>query len=141
MNNTPVKHAVELGAERIIVIAPSPAVAGKLGTPSGVALVGQLADILLGERLYRDLRDAARVNEVLGKLDRLAQDGWLNADQHRAVRNVLGWRRHLELICIRPESELPGHAFSGLFDRCLREEYIAAGREAACSALSSSAAA
>jgi hypothetical protein len=43
---------------------------------------------------------------------------------------VMGWHE-VELIAIRPEEELPGNAFAGLFHRDLRVQYIEAGRRAA----------
>jgi NTE family protein len=135
VNNAPLKHAIDVGAERIIVIAPSAAVGKGETFIGGTGLVAQLVDILLGERLFRDLRETDHVNSVLARLKGLVDEGRLHHDQFNAVKNILGWKRHIDLVCIRPATDLPGNAFSGLFNRKLRDEYIEAGRQSAIAAL------
>jgi NTE family protein len=131
VNNTPVKWAIAGGAiQRIIVVTAQPILssppAGELG---GRSLLSQFADILINERLYRDLRDAESINGYLAKLDQLQESGVPSADLQK-VRDVLGWRP-LEIIQIRPKSALAGGAFSAFSDAQLRSAYVNAGREAA----------
>jgi hypothetical protein len=59
----------------------------------------------------------------------------LDAQQLAAVERALGNPIAIDILQIRPETELPGSAFSGLFDRDLRVQYIEAGRRAAEAAL------
>jgi NTE family protein len=135
VNDTPVELAMEYGAERIIVISPYPQVVRVTQTPTGIAGVAHLADILIHERLFRDLRDAEAVNRKLERLEALAARGTLTAAQLEAVREVTGWRRRVDLTWIRPDEDLPGSPFAGFFSRSLRLAYVEAGRKAAESAL------
>jgi predicted acylesterase/phospholipase RssA len=135
VNNSPIGIAVEGGAERVILIAPTAAKLPASGGTNGIDLISQLAEILIGERLYRDLAQRAEANEVVAKLDGMVANGQLSAAQATAVKDLLGWKGHVELISIRPPTPLPGNVFSGLFDKKLRAEYVAAGRAAAAAAL------
>jgi NTE family protein len=131
VNNAPVSAAIDQGAERVIVIAPSPAEVARRPVAGGVGLVSQLAQILVDERLSRDLRQAEHVNDVLRTLDQLVCEGEFSAEQIATIKNVLAWHTDVELISIRPPCELQGSAFSGLCNRSLRAEYIASGYVAA----------
>jgi len=135
VNDTPVELAMQYGADRIIVVSPYPQVVKVKETPTGAAGVAHLADILIHERLYRDLRDAEAVNEKLERLDGLVRAGTLTPAQLDAVKQVTGWRRKIELTYIRPDVDLPGSAFGGFFSRSLRQGYIESGRRAAEAAL------
>jgi NTE family protein len=130
VNDTPVRLAINDGARRILVIAPYPAVADPPKKLHGVDLLSHLVEMLIHERLYRDLHDAEQVNASVRELEKLVAQGRLAAEQARQVLDVMGWRR-VELVAIRPEHELPGNAFSGLFHRDLRVSYVEAGRRAA----------
>jgi predicted acylesterase/phospholipase RssA len=134
-NNSPIGAAIDQGAARVILIAPSPARVPSRGAAAGIALVSQLAEILVGERLFRDLEQAQEVNEVLRGLAGLTRDGTLSVAQAQQIRDLLGWHTEIEVISIRPPDELKGSAFSGLWRRRLRAQYIEAGRAAAISAL------
>lgn len=136
VNNSPIGAAIDQGAQRIILIAPSPAEVPSCGAQSGIALISQVADILVGERLFRDLRQAERINSILAALDEAVCDGTITQAQLAMLMEILGWRGRIELICIRPPKQLAGSAFSGFFDRALRTEYISQGRQAATAALS-----
>lgn len=134
VNNTPMKWALDgaLGAsiDAIVVIATS--VAHRVAPPDldGVfARVGHLISMLIGERLYRDLREAEQVNAALARLDALVQAGAIDAAQLARVKRALGWadRRTVDIIPIRPVAELPGNAFAGFFDADLRREYLDIG--------------
>jgi hypothetical protein len=88
-----------------------------------------LAEILVQERLYRDLRQAHATNLALGRLRDLVP----YARARAAILDALGWRnrRPVEVVEIRPESALPGGAFDGFSRPALRDDYIEAGEEAA----------
>jgi NTE family protein len=140
VNNTPVKEAIADGVvDRIVVVTPQPLITATPRPPdSGLALVGRIADILINERLFRDLRETESVNAQLDALDRLRTAGTLDEMQLEKVKSAvgLGKARPLTIVQVRPEKELAGNSFSGFFSKALREEYLDAGREAATAALS-----
>ncbi len=134
VNNTPVKWALD-GTEderidAIVIVATS---AELRTTPPaelhGVGLASHLADMLIGERLYRDLHEAETINARLAALTALADTGVITPTQHAQILTAIGWQgwRRVKLIQIRPLEELPGSSFSGFFDEQLREQYIATG--------------
>ncbi|HEX2689807.1 MAG TPA: patatin-like phospholipase family protein [Kofleriaceae bacterium] len=134
VNNTPMKWALggDDGADvdAVVVVATSVAVrSGSAGPPGGLGIVDQLADMLIDERLYRDLREAAQVNDALARLDGLVQQGVLSSDQRDRVLDAFRWtgRRSVQIVQIRPTAELRGSAFSGFFDANLRSEQLEAG--------------
>jgi NTE family protein len=135
VNNTPIGIAIDAGAERVILIAPTPADVPPSGAGHGFDLASQLGEILVGERLYRELHHTARVNRKLAGIDRMVADGQLTAAQASAVKDVLGWKRLVEVISIRPATPLAGNVFTGLVCRKLRADYVAAGRTSAVLAL------
>ena len=134
VNDTPVKLATQGGADRVIVITPYPAVYRRATIPHGVEFAAHLVDALIHERLFRDLRETERANALLARLQALHADGMLDAAQLAAVQRVLGVRP-LEIITIRPATELQGNPFVGFVHRKLREQYITAGETAARQAL------
>ncbi len=135
VNDAPIGYALDggLGVDRVFVITPNPRVERPRGALRGLAYAGQLADILLDERLVRDLAEAEHINRALVALERAEPDPARRAK----VLAALGWegRRVVRLVEIRPEVVLPGSSFSGWFSRSLRQDYVAAGRSAAQRAL------
>lgn len=141
VDNTPIGWALDDGAgiDAIVLIATTP----ELAPPSApdrelhlVDLIGGLVEMLIDERLYRDLRAAERVNAQLAALDALCPSV-LDADQLARVKQALGRQRAriVPIVSIRPAAALPGNAFAGFSDGDLREAYLAAGRAAASAAL------
>jgi NTE family protein len=134
VNNTPVKWALD-GTEddhidAVVVVATSPELRTTPPTElHGVGLALHLANMLIGERLYRDLHEAEDINERLHALDALVARGVLTQIQLDQVLAAIGWQgwRRVKLLQIRPLEELPGSSFSGFFDEHLREQYIADG--------------
>jgi NTE family protein len=131
VNNTPIKLALGDGTvERVIVVTAQPLLAREQSQAlSGLDLVSHFAQILVNERLYRDLRDAESVNRHLAELEALARDG-VSPEVIQKVKAIFGWKP-LELVQIRPPDALPGSAFRAFSNGSLRREYILAGREAA----------
>lgn len=130
VDNAPVKLAVDDPfVSRVFVVVPYPPVYQPPPRLQGGALLIHLAEIVIQERLYRDLREAHATNEALGRLEALVPDPRARA----AILDALGWRgrRRIEIVEIRPNETLPGGAFDGLFRPSLRETYIEAGAEAA----------
>ncbi len=133
VNNTPIKWALEgeVGAsvDAVVVVTTTvETLRPKTTEIRGTRLISRLAELLINERLYRDLRQAARVNDQLHALSALR--GELGDAAIDKVIAALSWqaRREVEIVTIRPSEELAGSSFSGFFDRALRESYIAAGR-------------
>lgn len=134
VNNTPMKWALDgdIGRELDAVVVIATSVERRTEPPGslrGMGLVGHLADMLIEERLYRDLREAEQVNDTLAKLRALARPGGLSASQLADVIAALDWtgRRVVDIIPIRPEKELPGNAFSGFIHERDRRDYLDAG--------------
>ncbi len=135
VNNTPIGYALQddPSIEGVLVIAPTPPNA--IYTPEkaeglgGFALIGRLADMLINERLHRDLKEARETNQALRAIEQSQKLSPLADD----IRQALGWetRRYVELSCIRPAAELDGNAFSGFRDAKLRKAYVEAGRTSA----------
>jgi NTE family protein len=134
VNNTPVKWALD-GTEddridAIVIVATSAELrTTPPGELHGLGLASHLADMLIGERLYRDLHEAETINERLAALTALVDSGAITATQHDQILTAIGWQgwRRVKLVQIRPLEELPGSSFSGFFEDHLRQQYIAAG--------------
>ena len=138
VSNAPIKEATADGdIGRVFVIVPYPAREEQRREHAGAELVGRLVEILIQERLYRDLREAAERNRSLGALHALVRDHKMTREQLHEVLVSIGWQksRQLEIIPIRPPHALAGGAFSGFFDRSLRASYVEEGRNAARTAL------
>jgi len=134
VNNTPIHHAIDADVDAIVVIAPTMKRGPEMpAEPRGVGLAAQLAEMLVNERLYRDLRGAESVNKRLAALDALVASGTLTPDALDAVKEAIGWtaRRRIGIVEIRPKSPLPGNAFSGFRDRDTRDAYLRAGEDCA----------
>ena len=130
VNNTPIQLAAAEGLEQIILISPYPALFRTMPNLEGVELVSRLVDILIHERVYRDLRAAEAANATIARLRALAAAGTLTAGQVDAILETLALRP-LRIVTLRPPVELAGNSFTGFLHKSLREEYIAAGESAA----------
>jgi len=131
VDDTPLGHALEGAPEitRVFVLVPSPRVLTPPADLHGLALASHVFDILVEERLVRDLRHVARVNRVLAQLPSLVAD----PAERAALLDALGWtgRRPVQIVEIRPDAALPGDGFSGFTSLPLRQQYVQAGGEAA----------
>jgi predicted acylesterase/phospholipase RssA len=107
VDDAPLGHALEGAPEiaRVFVCAPYPRVRTEPADLHGLALAGHIFDLLVQERLMRDLQRVA------------------NSD------------RSVQVVEIRPDADLPGHAFAGFTSVDLRRQYVQAGVEAARRAL------
>jgi predicted acylesterase/phospholipase RssA len=135
VNNTPIKWALdgEIGETIDTVVVIGTQVEHRSERPEQLTgltpLVSHLAEMLIDERLYRDLREAEQVNDAIGKLEALARAGHLDATQLAMVRGALGWskRRQVPIVAIRPDKPLDGSAFGAFFDPVRRARYVEAG--------------
>ncbi len=142
VNNTPVKHALEgsVGGDIDAIVVVTTTVEYREEKPTelhGMELASHLGGMLIGERLYRDLRETEQVNTSLARLAALVADGTLTADQFERVTAALDWtgRKQIRLIQIRPLAELPGSSFAGFFEPALRMRYIDEGARRAAEVL------
>ncbi len=142
VNNTPIKEAIahDPDIDRVFVIVADPArmrlSEERARSLAGIPLGLRLVDMLINERLVRDLDEARDVNAWLAELDRLVAQEKLSLDTRGEVIRALYHRdpsefRRIEIVEVRPQEELPGNAFKAFFDAELRAEYIALGRKAA----------
>ncbi len=90
VNNTPLGYALDhpFEIDRVFVVSPQPRVASSRATDAkGIGLAMHLADMLVEERLYRDLRGAYAVNAALARLAQVVPDAELRAQ----VLETVGW--------------------------------------------------
>jgi len=130
VNNAPISWAIEEGADRVIVVTgnpPSQAAEGKLAF---FDLVGKEVDIAINERLFRDLRQARRINDKLSALSKELERQGSPPEQRATALASLGWKA-LEIVEIRPAEPLAGNPFAALGHPERRREYLELGRRAA----------
>ncbi len=147
VNNTPVKNAIErhpdVKAVYVVIADPADvsltdAAAEDLGA---LRLLARLVDMLIHERLVRDIAEARAVNRWLATLDGLVARRTLTPPARAEIIEALyggdaATFRQLEVVEIRPERPLEGGSFSGFFRPDLRRAYLKAGWEAARTACS-----
>jgi len=138
VNNTPVARALEgpLGNEIDLIVVIATSVELVTTPPAelhGIALASHLGNMLIGERLYRDLRETESANASLARLTELVEAGVLTQVQLDQVLSALGWagRRPVKVVQIRPTEELKGSSFTGFFEPALRAEHVAQGQQRA----------
>ncbi len=142
VNNTPIGEAIERdpGIATVYVVAAEPADVSlpnpRAARLHGVHLGARIVEMVVNERLVRDLAEARAVNAWLDTLDRLEASGELSPAARRDVIEGLYHRdaadfRRLEIVEIRPKTPLEGSAFDGFFRPALRRAYLRAGWAAA----------
>jgi len=114
----------------VIVVTGNPSAQPVEEKLAWLDLVGKEVDIAINERLFRDLRQARRVNDKLAALSQELERQGLSQEQRAAAMASLGWKP-LEIVEIRPTEPLTGNAFSALGQPALRREYLDLGRRAA----------
>ena len=136
-NNSPIKYALgdDPEIDRVFVIAPYPRIQTTAPDVRGAALLLHIGEMLVQERLFRDLREAHDVNRALKAIEH----GLPFPNIQERVLAAIGWsnRRVITIVEIRPERALEGNAFAGFFSKRLRADYVRAGRQAARAALDS----
>lgn len=137
VDNAPIGWALRCDAniDHIIVVAPNSNRIEK--RRYGRFAVSRLVQMLIEERLARDLREAESFNHELDQLDQkldAVEAQWPAAHGRERlaleVRREMKWRT-LRFLEIRPDEDLPGHLLSGFLSQHRRRSYVAAGQRAA----------
>jgi predicted acylesterase/phospholipase RssA len=139
VNITPIQHALEDPTiDRVFVVVPWPSEA-ETGALSSVRLAMHLIDILVGERLCRELDEVNEMNRRIAAVERLAAANEWSELLFRQFKEALGLRyaRQVEIVAIRPDIPLAGNPFTALRSKGLRKLYVQYGRDAAERALAS----
>jgi NTE family protein len=136
VNNAPVSYAIEpFSSRRLVVLSGQPA---EMDPPSSLSVVGLLphvVEILINERLFRDLRAARRTNRKLAAVEEALSHGNVPEEVRARVRTALDWQP-LDIVEIRPLSALEGNAFAGFGSAELRRSYFDEGKRRAQAMLS-----
>ncbi len=136
VNNAPIRYALEESdVNRVIMPVPYPAVMPPGDWTNSFSLLNHLIEILINERLFRDLKEGQNVNQEALALDDLLAKGVLNADQVEAVKNALQIRK-VDITEIRPEEAFKTSPFAGFFHQNDRKQLIEDGKNAALRVLS-----
>lgn len=132
VNDTPIKYALESHyIDQIIVISPFPAISASIDEFKGLNLASRFGDILVNERLYRDLLTAEKTNEIISRLKLMLASKELTKSQFAKIHQIFHNKHNIDIIQIRPKKKLEGNGFSGLFNKDLRIQYIKEGIKAA----------
>jgi len=136
VNDAPIGWALkDTSIDHIIVVTPD----SNVSKPQHYHRfsISRLVDMLLNERLNRDLHEAESFNAELARLDATldAFEAQLGAAGFRErlatqVRRELSWRT-LSFLEIRPSKDLDGNLLDGFFSERLRQRYVQVGRDAA----------
>jgi NTE family protein len=131
VNNAPVSYAIEpFSSRRLVVVSGQPA---EMESPYSVGAVGLLphvVDILINERLFRDLRAARKTNRKLAAVEQALSHPAVPEEVRAQVRVALDWQP-LEVVEIRPLAALEGNAFAGFGSAELRRAYFDEGKRRA----------
>jgi NTE family protein len=131
VNNAPISYAIEpFSNRRVVVVSGQPA---EMDPPTSLGALGLLAhvvDILINERLFRDLRAARKTNTKLAAVEQALADPRVPEEVRSQVRGALDWQP-LDITEIRPLAALQGNAFAGFGSKELRVAYFEEGRRRA----------
>jgi Dyp-type peroxidase family len=123
VDNAPIAWAIDTNSEidDLLVVTPDPPTTPKVGG-NPLSWPPRLLDIVIGERLSRDLHTARSFNKELEKLQTLGVSS-------QVLRKELQWRI-LNIVEIRPpEGSTPGGLLGGFFSASQRAAAIALGSE------------
>ena len=131
VNNAPIAYALsEADVERVMVAVPFPAMMKQARSLTGMGLATHISEVLINERLYRDMNQAERRNRRARELKEVFEKNNIAQGEQEQILKVLGLRE-VELIQIRPSQMVKQSAFSGFFKKADRRMLIEEGREAA----------
>jgi hypothetical protein len=128
VNNTPIKYAIEkTDVDHVVVVTSMASLPpGPHEHLHGVGLLGRVADMLVNERMYRDLKEVDHVNQALRVLKSLGLPD--DVREKITAAFVREGAHEVDLVPVQPDVPLKGNAFDGFFDRELRVEYLDMGR-------------
>ena len=136
VNNAPIRYALdESDVNRVIMPVPYPALMAHGDWKKGFKLLNHLIEILINERLFRDLRSAQSVNQEANQLKALVSEGKISNEQLELIKSTLKIR-NVEITEVRPEKGLKNSAFSGFFHKEDRIRLVDQGRKATIQTLS-----
>ncbi len=131
VNNAPIQYALDdHDIKEIVMAIPFPILVPPPVSLHGIDLLNHSVEILINERLYRDLKNADDRSHKAQKLDELAVLGILSDEQLAAVRAIVPFRK-IQITQIRPDEAIGGGVFSGFMDQKFREKFIEEGQKAA----------
>lgn len=133
VNNAPLSYAIDKTSDRnaIVVVSAEPKAPPRASALRGPGLVVRLIEILINERLGRDVVVARDRNETRRELILALKGAAIDAE---ALADRLGFR-DLDILEVHPRKPLAGGAFGGFFLPSKRREQIRKGRYAAIRAL------
>lgn len=135
VNNAPVSYAIEpFSTRRLVVVSGQPAQMDSPSSVSAVALLPHVVDILINERLFRDLRAARKTNRKLAAVEQALSHPAVPDEVRAQIRAALDWQP-LEILEIRPLTALEGNAFAGFGSAELRRAYFDEGKRRAAAVL------
>ena len=135
VNNAPIRVALEEPeVEHVIMPIAFPKMMKAGDKKSGFGLLTHLAEILVNERLYRDLKNAYHENEQSDQLAKMVEEGFITKEQFEKINKVIDIRK-VEITEIRPDMALQGSSFAGFFHKENREQLVKDGIEAALKSL------
>jgi predicted acylesterase/phospholipase RssA len=131
VNNAPIAYALsESDVNRVIMPVPFPSLMTTKNKINGFNLLSHLIEILINERLYRELKSAQIINEQTENLEKLVAEGKITAAQLKLILDTLDIRK-VEITEIRPDEHIRQSAFAGFFKKADRVKLIDEGRRAA----------
>ena len=131
VNNAPIKYAIqESGVSCVIMPIPFPALMKPGEWKRGFGLLSHLIEVLINERLFRDLQNAQKLNFKMNQLKALVSDGALSAKQFEKITSIFSIQ-NVAITEVRPNHHLKSTAFSGLFRKEDRIKLVEQGRKAA----------
>ena len=135
VNNAPIKYAIqESGVTSVIMPIPFPALMKPGEWKRGLGLLSHLIEVLINERLFRDLQNAQKLNLKLKQLKSLVSEGALSQKQFEKITNILSFQS-VAITEVRPDHNLKSTSFSGFFHKEDRIRLVEQGRKAALESL------
>jgi NTE family protein len=135
VNNAPIRYALSDGiTDSILMPVAFPATSNQTSPKSGLKMVNHMIEILINERLFRDLKNAHQVNKDLMQLEQLVSKKIITQEQKKQIEQTLKIRP-VNILQIRPTQSLGENSFSGFFSKRDRVSLVQAGRKAALTAL------
>jgi NTE family protein len=131
VNNAPISYAMEpFSTRRLVVVSGQPAQMDPPQSVGAVALLPHVVDILINERLFRDLRAARKTNRKLAAVEQALGNSAIPEEVRAQVRAALDWQP-LDIVEIRPQGSLEGNALAGFGSADLRRAYFDEGKRRA----------
>ncbi len=132
VNNAPLSCVMDDEREinHIVVVSAELPTVPREPPLGGTRLLSRLIQVLINERIGRDLKVAKKRNERRAELLTTLRESGVNEEGARALADKFGFRQ-LDVLPIRPQEALEGGAFGGFVWKPYRMAQLAAGRKAA----------